>query len=76
MKGVINELSENSFQEKIDALVAGELPEIIIEQPDFMAFREIWASHPQRKEIVGEAGLNGRIKYKFIKEAPKTENKD
>ncbi|MBP1041477.1 hypothetical protein I6N95_10710 [Vagococcus sp. BWB3-3] len=58
----------NPYEEQLKQLVLGDLQEVIVEQADFLVFREAWLAHPQRKEIVGEAGLNGRIVYRFLKE--------
>ncbi len=32
-----------------------------------MTFREAWMQTENRVEIVGEAGLNGQIIYRFVK---------
>lgn len=58
----------NPYEEQLKQLIAGDFSEIIVEQADFLVFREAWLAHPQRKEIVGEAGLNGRIVYRFLKD--------
>lgn len=58
----------NPYEEQLKKLIAGDLQELMVEQEDFLVFREAWLAHPQRKEIVGEAGLNGRIIYRFLKE--------
>ena len=55
-------MAENPFVEKIASLKAGEISELIVEQND------AWISLPDRAEIVGEAGLNGRIIYRYQKE--------
>ena len=62
-------MTDNIYESKIKELIDGNLAELVIEQPEFMEFREVWRLHPRRKEIIGAAGLNGRITYKFI-EAP------
>ena len=54
-------MAENPFVEKIASLKAGEISELIVEQNEFFQFRD-------RAEIVGEAGLNGRIIYRYQKE--------
>ncbi len=54
-------MAENPFVEKIASLKAGEISELIVEQNEFFQFRDAWISLPDRAEIVGEAGLNGRI---------------
>ena len=40
----------------------------IIEKVDFMDFREALLKHSEKKKIVGQAGLNGRVIYRLIKE--------
>ena len=58
-------MAENPFVEKIASLKAGEISELIVEQNEFFQFRDAWISLPDRAEIVGEAGLNGRIIYRY-----------
>lgn len=60
-------MTENPYQEKLVALKEGKIAEIIVEAKDFPAFREVWKDMPDRMEIVGEAGLNGRIIYRYVK---------
>jgi hypothetical protein len=59
---------ENPFEEQINALLEGRITELIVDPQDFPAFREIWKNLPDRMSIVGEAGLNGRIIYRHMKE--------
>ncbi|MEI5993162.1 hypothetical protein [Candidatus Enterococcus mansonii] len=59
---------ENPFEEQIQALKEGEIAEIVVEPKDFPSFREAWKNLPDRMSIVGEAGLNGRIIYRYMKE--------
>lgn len=59
-------MSENSFEEKIQQLREGKLSEIVIEQSDFSVFRETWKATEDREKIIGEAGLNGKIIYRFV----------
>ncbi|WP_207694193.1 hypothetical protein DOK67_0001856 [Enterococcus sp. DIV0212c] len=59
---------ENPFEEQIKALQEGTISELIVEPKDFTTFREVWKNLPDRMSIVGEAGLNGRIIYHYIKE--------
>ena len=61
-------MAENPFVEKIASLKAGEISELIVEQNEFFQFRDAWISLPDRAEIFGEAGLNGRIIYRYQKE--------
>lgn len=58
---------ENPFKEKLIALKAGEIQEIIVEVKDFPIFRDVWKDLPDRMDFIGEAGLNGRIIYRYIK---------
>ena len=57
----------NHYIEAINLLKTGELEEIIVKREDFMTFREAWIQTENRVEIVGEAGLNGQIIYRFVK---------
>lgn len=61
-------MHENSFEEQINALKEGAISELIIESKDFISFRDVWKKLPERMLIVGEAGLNGRIIYHYMKE--------
>ncbi|MFC3633317.1 hypothetical protein [Enterococcus rivorum] len=58
---------ENPYTEKLRELKEGKIKEIIVEAKDFPAFREVWKDLPDRMDIVGEAGLNGRIVYRYVK---------
>lgn len=60
----------NPFKEKIEQLIAGEIGEIRIEKEEMMAFREIWKDHPERRRIIGEAGHEGKIIYRYLKPQP------
>ena len=66
----------NPFEEKIDQLMADDQAELVIQQNEFMEFREAWVKHPRRKEIIGEAGLKGQITYRFVKAVEKSENSE
>lgn len=65
-------MGPNPYQEKLASLVANQVTELVIEQPDFLVFREAWLVHPEKKNIVGEAGLNGRIIYRYSKNESET----
>lgn len=58
-------MSENPFEDSIRQLKEGTISEIVIEQKDFSIFREAWKNDEEREKIVGEAGLNGKIIYRF-----------
>jgi hypothetical protein len=60
-------MDSNPFVEKIELLKKGDLKEIIVEPKDFFQFREAWVQLPDRMEITGEAGLNGKIIYRYLK---------
>jgi hypothetical protein len=47
----------------------GEIEEIIIERDDFFVFREVWINREDRTSFVGEAGLNGKIIYRYEMDA-------
>lgn len=55
---------ENPYKEKIDLLVSGEITELIVEKEDFLLFREVWLTHPEKNNIIGEAGLCGKVVYR------------
>ncbi|WP_265458864.1 hypothetical protein [Enterococcus sp. HY326] len=60
---------ENPFAEKITALRAGELSEIVVTREEFLVFRDVWKELPDKKDIVGEAGLEGKIIYRYQPES-------
>lgn len=60
-------MPENPYEEMIASLKEGKIPEIIVEPKDFFQFREVWIQLPDRMDIIGEAGLNGRIIYRYNK---------
>ena len=55
---------ENPYEEKIEQLVTGEITELIVEKEDFLLFREVWLTHPEKNNIIGEAGLSGKVIYR------------
>lgn len=57
---------EHSFEEEIQQLKEGTITEIVIQQKDFSQFREAWKVQEDREKIIGEAGLNGKIIYRFV----------
>ncbi|MFK4565934.1 hypothetical protein [Enterococcus sp. UD-01] len=61
-------MNEINYEEQLKALKEGTLPELVVDPQNFMAFREVWKNLPDRMSIVGEAGLNGRIIYRYIKQ--------
>lgn len=58
-------MSENTFVEKIVALRAGEIDEIVVSREDFISFRDVWKNLPDKKYFIGEAGLEGKIIYRY-----------
>lgn len=54
----------NPFEEKIAQLLSGECSELVVEKDDFFTFREAWLAHPERKKIIGEAHLGGKVIYR------------
>ncbi len=61
----------NPYSEKLEKLQKNEITELIVERVDFLLFREAWLEHPEKMNFVGEAGLNGRIIYRYVKEQKK-----
>ncbi len=66
-------MAENPFVEKIASLKAGEISELIVEHR-FSNFVMLGFLCADRAEIVGEAGLNGRIIYRYQKEEEYLQN--
>lgn len=56
---------ENPYGEKLAQLRENQISELIIERSDFYLFREAWLKQPNKNEFVGEAGLGGRIIYRY-----------
>lgn len=54
-----------SYKELLDQLVSQEISTIEVSKEDFLAFREAWAEHPARTQIVGEAHLGGDVTYRW-----------
>ncbi|MGK0551263.1 hypothetical protein ACSFB8_03385 [Enterococcus faecalis] len=62
---------ENPFISKIEELKQGAIEELVVEVADFFLFREAWLQLPDRMDIKGEAGLNGKIIYRYVKKDDK-----
>jgi hypothetical protein len=58
------------YSEKFDLLVTGELGEIKVPKEEFLAYRKAWENHPQKDHIIGEAGFEGIVIYRYFKEVP------
>ncbi|MDY2954953.1 MAG: hypothetical protein SOR80_05240 [Enterococcus cecorum] len=48
-------------------LLDGKSQELVVEQAEYFNFREAWLKLPNRNDVIGEAGLNGRIIYRIKK---------
>lgn len=59
---------ENPYESLLEQLKSGEVNELIVDQADFMTFREVWKTHEDRTKFVGEAGLKGKIIYRYLEE--------
>ncbi|MGX7420573.1 hypothetical protein ACWOFR_17505 [Carnobacterium gallinarum] len=59
-------MSSEEMQNQVDELVAGSISELLVKKEDFMIFRTIWLSHPQKNQIVGEAKLRGETIYRLV----------
>lgn len=60
-------MEEINYIEEIQKLKEGVIETIVVERENFIAFRNAWLQIDNRTEIVGEAGLNGQIIYRFVK---------
>lgn len=60
-------MSDNHYIEEIQALKEGKIETIVVSREAFIRFREAWLQTEDRTAIVGEAGLNGQIIYRFVK---------
>ncbi|MGX7058956.1 hypothetical protein [Vagococcus humatus] len=60
-------MDSQQYEQLLEQLVAGEISEITVTPESFMAFRAAWSKRSDRKSIVGEAGLYGKILYTFQK---------
>lgn len=59
-------MTENKFEQLLDQLEQGEIDELVVEKTEFLDFREVWLLRENRTSIVGEAGLNGKIIYRYF----------
>jgi len=57
-------LTKEEMQQKLFALSNGEVEEIIIPKDEFMIFLEAWNQHPEKNNVIGEAGLGGNVVYR------------
>ena len=48
-------------------LLDGTIQELVVEQAEYFNVREAWLKLPNRNDVVGEAGLKGRIIYRIKK---------
>ncbi|WHZ31385.1 hypothetical protein QNK01_07825 [Desemzia incerta] len=57
-------MTKEEIQQKIFALSNGEVEEINIQKEEFMLFLEVWNQHPEKNNVIGEAGLGGNVVYR------------
>lgn len=55
----------NKFVHEVEKLINGDIKEIIVEKEDFLTFRNIWLASEKKNEIIGEAGLSGKVIYRY-----------
>ena len=58
---------ENPFVKLLEQLSQGEIEEFVVTRDEFITFREAWLLRDDRTSFVGEAGLEGRIIYRYAK---------
>ena len=58
-------MENNPYIDLLDKLKKGEIEEIVVEKETFFTFREVWIDREDRTSFVGEAGLNGKIIYRY-----------
>jgi len=61
-------MENRDFASEITRLRNGEIQELIVQQPEFLAFRDVWLQLEDRSSFVGESGLNGKIIYRYVQE--------
>ena len=49
----------------LNDLVAGKRQTIEVDESNFFAFNQAWKTFNLRKQIVGEAQINGHVIYRF-----------
>ena len=49
-------MENRDFASEITRLRNGEIQELIVQQPEFLAFRDVWLQLEDRSSFVGEAG--------------------
>lgn len=62
---MVRHLFENPYEEKLAQLKDNQIEELVVEREDFNLFREAWLKQDDKKQFVGEAGLGGRIIYRY-----------
>lgn len=60
-------MTKKDFKQLLTELLNGELETLDIKKDEFIDFREVWAVHPERKKIIGEADYGGLIHYRVEK---------
>ena len=61
-------MENRDFAVEVVRLRNGEIKELIVQQPEFLAFRDVWLQLEDRSSFVGEAGLSGKIIYRYVQE--------
>lgn len=61
-------MNKEEIENQLNALVKGDLEELVIQKVDFLLFLEVWNNHPHKKSFVGEAQLRGEIIYRYKNE--------
>ena len=58
---------ENPYANLLEQLSQGEINEFTVSREDFLTFREAWLLRADRTSFIGEAGLEGKIIYRYEK---------
>lgn len=53
------------YKTMLNDLVAGKRQTIEVDESNFFAFNQAWKAFNLRKQIVGEAQINGHVIYRF-----------
>lgn len=59
-------IAQKDYQAALDALYNEETDQLVIKPEEFMAFRQVFESYPNRSAIVGNAQHGGIIYYHKI----------
>lgn len=61
-------MENKNYQELLLQLENAEIDELKITPDEFMTFQPIYMNYEKRKRVVGKAGHDGVITYRYVKD--------